>query len=241
MPNHRKTSFHLTDDQARNQLGAHGHAKALGVPLNTWVTFLLAERYKRLTPQKCVRKLTKNYSDFARHNGFEPAWTSVLENGEVKGVHAHLCFHVPDGLGSKFSTACKRWAKSLVPDYKARGKGELTLKTKRVAKQALRCAAPNGSTYVETHYDTKNILAYCLKGLAPDSELTHLLSDTSLTAKRGNWKPEYQGAIEGLRCRVSDNIGWAARARHDGEVIPFPDLEGLHPLPANFGLSALPN
>jgi len=153
MPNHRKPSDYITDHQARNQLGAHGHAKALGVPL-----------------------------------------------------------------------------------------GELTLKTKRVAKQALRCAAPNGGSYVETHYDTKNILAYCLKGLAPDSELAHLLTDNSLTGKRQKptpWKPEYQGAIEGLRCRVSDNIGWTARARHDGEVIPFPDLEGLAPLPANFGLSAL--
>lgn len=87
-------------------------------------------------------------------------------------------------------------------------------------------------TYLEVHCDTKNVLAYVLKGLAPDSELATLLIDNSLTAKRGNWKPTYQGSIEGLRCRVSDNVGWQARTRHDGEVIPLPDLEGLHPLPA---------
>jgi len=219
MPNHRLTSAYLTDGQGRHLIEAFGFAEQIGLPLNTHVIGHLADRYKHLTPQDCTRLLTKNLSDFARHNSYESAWISVFEVGPVHDTHVHLLVHIPDGLAKKGSTALKRWGKGLTPAYKARG--DITLKTKRRRKNTPRFTTPNGTTYVETHYNGKNLLIYLLKGLAPDSELARRITDTS-TAKRGNWKPTFQGSIEGQRCRVSDNIGRTARARFDNEVILFP-------------------
>jgi len=159
----------------------------------------------------------------------------VLENGPVWGIHAHLCFHRPTGLGRKFSNALKRWAKALVSDYKASGEGK-TVETKRRRSDRVWCMADKYDEledrwykrpYLETHYNTKNMLAYCLKGLSPDGERAQLITKWSLTGKRRKptpWKAGYQGAIEGRRCGVSNNIGWTARARFENEVISFPEL-----------------
>jgi len=221
MPNHRKPSHYLSDKHGHNIIHAAGLAEQIGTPFTNFPTYLLADRYPLMTCQDLTRLITKRYTDFAHYRCIKPAWAYILENGKDNGEHAHFFMHVPNGVGRKFWPAAKNWVRHEVTDYRAQGDA-ITVKTEAISNQ--RVWGADG--FIDEHSHLKSALLYVLKGLEPGSELATFISDCSLTAKRKNppWQTEPQGIIQGLRCRVSDNIGWAARARFENKVIPFPEV-----------------
>lgn len=100
-------------------------------------------------------RLLKLISDWLRRHG-GTAYTWVRENGDGKGSHTHILFHVPRGLSLSLT---KRWYR-IVTGWKGSVPNGALL-TKRIGGTA-RCAFSNSDWYLA---NLSYVVGYVLKGV----------------------------------------------------------------------------
>lgn len=133
-------------------------ASAIGLPINRHLTIHWEmSGIKDDRAAWATGRYVKLMADWVRKRGGDFAYVWVREDGDVKGSHVHILFHLPLDLNLNGST--KRWLKR-VTDIPPTGMG----KTKVVAGSA--AAAFSDSTYYIMNL--AQLTAYVLKGVGRD-------------------------------------------------------------------------
>lgn len=184
--NRRKTTKGLNTDQVKNLNWAWHHARKIGLPLNTLVTFRPLD-HDTMTPDELAdlfSKLRNKIGVYARQRGFAPtfAWSREV-NPDGSGEHLHVIVHIPDRWRDDFEETALRW----MP-----GPGEADVRRAHYGIITTR----DGKRHSIIGYITKQMTqqAWWKRGLRRVSG----------------------GAILGKRGGVSQNIDWKARAALPG-------------------------
>lgn len=109
--NRRKTSKGLNTDQVKALDNGWHHAKRIGLPLNTFITFrpfddtldddAICELFARLRNKLGV---------YARQRDFKPTFVwSVEANPDGTGTHLHVLVHIPRRHRDHFERTCLGW------------------------------------------------------------------------------------------------------------------------------------
>ena len=180
-----RISDHIQLPTALALVEAVQRASAAGLPLNRHLT--VHWQMGGIPDAKAALatgKLTKLMADWATKRGGRFAYTWVRENGAFKGSHAHVLFHLPEGM--RLGQMTRRWAKRLF-GRAATG----AVKTKSIGGSAK--AAFSGSNWYQDNL--ASVVAYLLKGVDARSGV---LLDID-TCEQG-------GRIVGKRVGISQNI-----------------------------------
>ncbi len=147
-----------------------------GRPLNRFMTIQMKDLQQK-SPQKTINDLMEKTRKWLKSKGHDPAYLWVLENGETKGIHAHLIIHIP---------------KHCIHDYKRLIKKWLPLEITKTTLDFKTIKYPHYG-HVGTRSCVYGVLKYMCKGINPSTP-THDI------------KPIYQGEIVGRRCGHSMTI-----------------------------------
>lgn len=123
----RTTRLHLTLGQLENNWAAFGHAVALGLsPTDTFDIHFdrgdLPDPHNYARP--CLQAFLKSARQWIERKGYQTAFLWTLENrgdGEGHGIHAHVLFHVPPALATRFHQLKPRWARRAGLDMAVKG------------------------------------------------------------------------------------------------------------------------
>lgn len=123
----RTTRLHLTLGQLENNWAAFGHAVALGLtPTDTFDIHFdrgdLVDPHNYARP--CLQAFLKSARQWIERKGHQTAFLWTLENrgdGEGHGIHAHVLFHVPPALATRFHQLKPRWARRAGLDMAVKG------------------------------------------------------------------------------------------------------------------------
>lgn len=94
---------------AKNLLEANSHARALGTPLNTFVTIHWALADGGGDARKRFARLQEKARHWLQARGATLMSIFVHETALSKDLHTHLAVHVPRGLGASFRRMLERW------------------------------------------------------------------------------------------------------------------------------------
>lgn len=180
-----RISDHIELPTALALVDAVQRASAAGLPFNRHLT--VHWQMGGITDAKAALatgKLTKLMSDWATKRGGRFAYAWVRENGDLKGSHAHVLFHLPEGV--HLGQMTRRWTKRLF-GRAATG----AVKTKSIGGSAK--AAFTGSNWYQDNL--ASVVAYLLKGV--DARSSALLDLD---------KSDQGGRIVGKRVGISQNI-----------------------------------
>ncbi len=162
-------THYLTKKQVNDLFWLAANAHEEGKSLNRFITIHLKD-LKIKTAQICLSKLMEKTRKWLQRNGFDHAHIWVLENGDFKGLHAHILVHIPNYFIQEYKRLLKKW---LPP-----GNGEnLDVQTIKYSQWG----QLGGDSCV------LGILRYMCKGIDPATPAQGI-------------KPEYQGKIIGRRC-----------------------------------------
>lgn len=121
-----RTSWHLTEKQARDLINGCRAAMTLGMGMNRFVT--ISWQLSGLDPRQSVAATgdwIKCARDWLRDRGYRTAWVWTQESGPKLGAHCHILLHVPPELAPLFRSKPTQWAKQII----ARGRGAYKAKT----------------------------------------------------------------------------------------------------------------
>ena len=180
-----RLSEHIRLDMASALVEAVQQASEAGLPLNRHLT--VHWRMGGIPDSRAARatgKLTKLIADWLKRRGGRLAYAWIRENGDLKGSHAHLLFHLPEGVQLGHMT--RRWAKLLFGRAVPKA-----IKTEVIGGYTR--ASFSGSNWYQDNL--AYVLAYLLKGVDARSG-TLLDLDRS---GEGGW-------IVGKRVGISQNI-----------------------------------
>ncbi|MEK7800977.1 MAG: hypothetical protein AAB276_00860 [Pseudomonadota bacterium] len=163
-------THYLTTEQVNELFLFTAEAHTTRKPLNRFITIHMKD-LKEKTAQACLSNVMEKTRKWLQRNGYEHAYIWTLENGPVKGIHAHILIHIP----SRYMTAYKRLLAKWLPFEMTEG----TLDCKTVKYPPYGALGGRSCVY--------GALRYMCKGIDPATPL-HLI------------KPEYQGEIIGRRC-----------------------------------------
>lgn len=180
-----RMSEHIKLSTALALVEAVQQASDAGLPLNRHLT--VHWRMGGIPDSRAALatgRLTKLIADWLKRRGGRLAYAWIRENGDFKGSHAHILFHLPDGV--QLGQMTRRWAKRL---FGRAAPG--SVKTKVIGGTAK--ASFTGSSWYQDNL--AYVLAYLLKGV--DARSGALLDlDRS---EEGGW-------IVGKRVGISQNI-----------------------------------
>lgn len=185
MGGHRST-YTLDADQVQNLFRAFRFAETLGLDLQTPAT--IAWSHTRVKPDDIPRGFVAYKERASKWLGRRDVpWTGIFvhENGAVFGLHSHLLIHVPEHLQDPFAAMSQHWANA-----------------KRKSATQLRPSSGNGPL---------GWLHYMAKGINPTDH------DCRIVAEQFRINPSENGRgwVSFKRSGTTENIGWAARAKHD--------------------------
>lgn len=141
--------------------------------LNRFITIHLKDikDLKIKTAQNLLSNVMEKTRKWLQRNGFDHAHIWVLENGEVKGIHAHILVHIPNNYIHQYKRLLKKWLSHEVTDS--------TLNIKKVKYPQWGQLGERSCVYGALRYMCKGIdLATPIHGI----------------------RPEYQGEVIGRRC-----------------------------------------
>jgi hypothetical protein len=178
-----------------NLVAAAAHATSIGLPFTRMVTVHWQAAGLPLSAMaqatgRFLDLLTKTLARF----GSRTAWIWVHENGDDKGGHCHLLFHVPARLVGKLNRLSIKWLGIITGrPYRAR-----VIRSRPIGGRL-------GSEVSQPEHHQVNLaaaMAYVLKGAIP--EAGKLSAHDCL---------EPGGIVIGRRCSTSQNIGATARRK----------------------------
>ncbi len=105
----RKQTDDIKLPRARTLKTAFNFARAIGAPLNRWVTIHWAGAPSHIDPFDRLALFLDRYKAWAYRRAFAPAWTYVRERQLSRVEHAHLAVHVPPDDGEAFDLAARGW------------------------------------------------------------------------------------------------------------------------------------
>ncbi len=106
-----RTSFYLSESQARMLLAAHEMALRLGLEPNVhWTVHYECAGIPDEEGTAFVGRILADARNYARRRGLPFAAYWVRENGQGKGAHIHIAMHWPRGLSLRGLTS--RWIKN---------------------------------------------------------------------------------------------------------------------------------
>ena len=144
--------------------------------LNRFITIHLKD-LKIKTAQSLVSNIMEKTRKWLQRNGFEHSHIWVLENGDVKGIHAHILVHIPRRYIHEYKRLLKKWLPLNVTDT--------TLNIKTVKYPDWGQLGGRSCVY--------GALRYMCKGIDPKTPTQGI-------------RPEYQGEVIGRRCGHSSLI-----------------------------------
>lgn len=147
--------------------------------LNRFITIHLKDikDLKIKTAQNLVSNIMEKTRKWLQRNGFDHAHIWVLENGDVKGIHAHILVHIPNHHIHEYKRLLKKWLSLKATDN--------TLDIKPITYPQWGQLGTRSRVY--------GVLRYMCKGLDPKTPTQGI-------------RPEYQGEIIGRRCGHSQLI-----------------------------------
>jgi hypothetical protein len=109
--NRRKITRGLNTDQVKALNSGWHHARRLGMPLNTFVTFRpLEDAHDTLAICLLFATLRNKLGCYARQRGFQPAFVwSIEANRDGGGLHLHVLIHIPKDHYRHFEATCLGW------------------------------------------------------------------------------------------------------------------------------------
>ena len=192
--NHKhRTSLGLSPQQVSNLVAAAAHAASIGLPFTRMVTI---HWQAAGLPLSAMATATGRFLDLltkalARH-GSRTTWIWVHENGDEKGGHCHLLFHVPAGLVDKLNRLSIKWLGIITGrPYRAR-----VIRSRPIGgRLGIEVSQP------ELHrVNVDAAMAYVLKGATPVAGKLFGLD-----------RLDPGGLVVGRRCSTSQNIGAKAQ------------------------------
>lgn len=103
------TTTHLTETQVNTLFRAGENAYKLCCPLNRFITIHYDDYADKKRPQKFVTELLAHTRKWLQRRGIPVAYLYTLENGNIKGIHAHILIHIPKGYQVAFRAALSGW------------------------------------------------------------------------------------------------------------------------------------
>lgn len=190
-----RQSHAITTSQIAELQAAERHARTIGLPFTRMTTI----HWKAAgVPLGDMVKATGRFIDLltktlARHD-CKTAWVWVHENGDTKGWHCHMLFHLPAELAVRTTRLQRGWLRRITGSPYKRG----VIHSKPIGGRL-------GDEDVAPEHHALNLavaFGYLLKGANVEAgerfELKRL---------------EPSGLVIGKRCGASQNIGRAARKR----------------------------
>ena len=189
-----RVSLVLTHAIARTIISGAYQARALGLPLNRFITIHLERaRICDADAAAAIGKIMKLATDWMRRKGKVIAYAWVRENDAgngSKGSHVHILCHCPETI--PIGRMWRRWLRNVTGrPYRAK-----TIKSKPVGA-TLGLYAKNP---VEYSQNLDRVLAYICKGVTS--------KDAAMLGLR---RYNEGGRIIGKRASVSENIGKNSR------------------------------
>ncbi|MEL1251905.1 hypothetical protein [Aurantiacibacter gilvus] len=188
-----RQSHAITTRQIAELQAAERYAREIGLPFTRMTTI----HWKAAgVPLDGMARATGRFIDLltktlARH-GSKTAWLWVHENGDKKGWHCHLLFHLPASLAGRITRLQRGWLRRITGKPYKRG----VIHSKPIGGRL-------GDEEANPEHHALNLaeaFGYVLKGASPEAgehfELERL---------------EPGGLIVGKRCGTSQNIGQKAR------------------------------
>lgn len=166
-------NHYLTENQVNDLFRAAKVAHETNRELNRFITIHLKD-LKNILAQNLVSNIMEKTRKWLQRKGFEHAHIWVLENGDVKGIHAHILLHIPNHYIHQYKRQLKKWLPMEI--------AESGLDIKKVKYPEWGQLGQRSCVY--------GALKYMCKGINPK------------TPTRGI-KPIYQGEIMGRRCGYS--------------------------------------
>lgn len=209
-----RSSAHLTEAQLIAAVEAAAHARAIGKPLNRFVTIHLERGELPGRAQESIAAFLKPAAAWLRQRGVTLTRIWWLEHATGTGLHAHMFLHVPPELSKAFGhQARNRWLKAagLVPH-------QGVIRTERIGPHGFDITNAPQRQHQSYANQLTGVVRYMGKTIDPNaiSGLHRHLPKSyrpTLAAALGI-KPEYSHPIYGRRISVSENIGPAARKRY---------------------------
>lgn len=186
-----RCSQHLSARQCKEMLGSAGRAMEAGrVFSRHWTIHYERAGISDRDGAAFVGKVLKRAGEHVRRSGGQLAAIWARENGDGKGAHVHILLALPAGYTLRNRT--RRWIVAAGGTYR---KGVSAV---RAIGGTLASARTNDERHRE---NVGNVLAYLMKGAAPDA-------GTALALERNG----QAGLVVGKRCGWTQNIGRASHA-----------------------------
>lgn len=163
-------THYLTSKQVNDLFTLTSESYTAKRELNRFITLHLKD-LKIRTAQTYLSKLMEKTRKWLQRNGFEHSHIWVLENGEVKGIHAHILVHIPNNYIHQYKRLLKKWLAYEATDS--------TLNIKKVKYPQWGQLGERSCVY--------GALRYMCKGIDPATPIHGI-------------KPKYQGEVIGRRC-----------------------------------------
>ena len=185
MGGHRST-YTLDADQVENLWRAFHFSELIGLPLQSPATIVWSKtRHGHGDVPQAFIRFKERTHHWLARLGVPWAAVFAHENGQRHGLHTHLLLHLPGLLHEPFAAEFFGWVGG-----------------KRKAAVQMGNSSGNGP---------RGWLRYISKAINPDDH------DCRIVAKQYGIVPSEagQGWLNFKRAGTTENIGWAARARHD--------------------------
>ncbi len=123
-----KTSYihstnHLSKTQVEKLFKAGEKAFELDCPLSRFITIHFDDYADQKRPQKFIVEFLSHARKWLKRRNIPVAYLYTLENGKIKGLHAHLLIHIPNGYQIEFKRAMAGWLPFEVKKPKVKFKG----------------------------------------------------------------------------------------------------------------------
>lgn len=100
---------YLTPEQVEKIFTACEKAYALDIPLNRFITIHYDDYADEKRPQKFMTDILEKSRKWLKRRGLPVAYIYVLENGKIKGIHAHILLHIPTHYQIAYKRALRKW------------------------------------------------------------------------------------------------------------------------------------
>jgi hypothetical protein len=170
-------SQHLKEHEVKKLFQACKIAYENGNPVNRFFTIQYDDYATPKRPQELITKIMEYSRKWLQRRGLPVAYLYTLENGKIKGIHAHILIHIPAHYQVKYTKALARW----LPFEWSKGRVEVKiLKYPDYGE-----LSPLSHAY--------GVMRYLCKGIEPESNIHGI-------------KPKYQGVIYGKRYGIAITI-----------------------------------
>lgn len=191
----KAVSHALTKHQCERLIWASSRASLAGYPFNRHTTFHHgAMGIPAEAGHDAVAALIKLGSDFLATKGHRLRWIFTREDGQGKGPHAHILWHVPPELARVFFERWPSWKARLARSFAVAGHG----RGGRVIKT--RCIGGTGKAFRSNPqlfaFHLEMALGYALKGADPGTIAALALAKAhqpggAVIGRRAGWWREH--------------------------------------------------